>query len=197
MIANNLLSSAHQFKTPNQGGPLVAPRVCIIHYTAGTTLASSTSWLCDPKAKASAHLIIGRDGAVNQLVAFSTVAWHAGQSVYEGKTGVNSFSVGIELCNLGGLLRSADGKFRSPTSGATVDTANVVEGHQDNCSYKYWEAYPAIQVATLIDVLRELVEAYPSIVDVAPHSFVAPTRKFDTGPALNLSSIHSAVFGRA
>ena len=45
----------------------------------------------------SAHLMIERDGRIIQFVNFNDRAWHAGQSLYEGRKRCNDFSIGIEL----------------------------------------------------------------------------------------------------
>lgn len=45
----------------------------------------------------SAHLLIRRDGELIQFVPFHLRAWHAGISSFEGRTGCNDFSIGIEL----------------------------------------------------------------------------------------------------
>ncbi len=47
--------------------------------------------------RVSAHLFIRRDGRMMQFVPFSRRAWHAGQSVFEGRERCNDFSIGIEL----------------------------------------------------------------------------------------------------
>ncbi len=47
--------------------------------------------------RVSAHILIERDGTVTQFVAFTDRAWHAGASVFDGRTACNDFSVGIEL----------------------------------------------------------------------------------------------------
>jgi len=47
--------------------------------------------------KVSSHLLIKRDGAVTQFVAFDKCAWHAGESSYDGRKNCNDFSIGIEL----------------------------------------------------------------------------------------------------
>jgi N-acetyl-anhydromuramoyl-L-alanine amidase len=47
--------------------------------------------------RASAHLVIRRDGAISQYVPFGARAWHAGASSYLGKSQCNDFSIGIEL----------------------------------------------------------------------------------------------------
>lgn len=47
--------------------------------------------------RVSAHLLVGRDGAITQYVPFEQRAWHAGASSYQGRPGCNDFSIGIEL----------------------------------------------------------------------------------------------------
>lgn len=47
--------------------------------------------------RVSAHALIGRGGDVVQFVSLHRRAWHAGQSIYQGRTACNDFSVGIEL----------------------------------------------------------------------------------------------------
>lgn len=54
----------------------------------------------------AAHYLIGRDGKTYQLVENKNIAYHAGVSkVPDGRTGVNAFSIGIEMVNM------QDGKF--------------------------------------------------------------------------------------
>ena len=45
----------------------------------------------------SAHLLIDRRGEIIQFVPFMLRAWHAGQSVFQGRSQCNDFSIGIEL----------------------------------------------------------------------------------------------------
>jgi AmpD protein len=45
----------------------------------------------------SAHVLISRDGALTQYVPFTRRAWHAGRSLYCGRSACNDFSIGIEL----------------------------------------------------------------------------------------------------
>lgn len=48
----------------------------------------------------SPHYIIGRNGDIYRLVADSDIAYHAGKSrLPDGKTDVNSVSIGIEIVN--------------------------------------------------------------------------------------------------
>jgi len=52
----------------------------VVHYTAGHSADFSASWLCNPLAKASARLLIGKNAKVIQCVPINVVAWHAGES---------------------------------------------------------------------------------------------------------------------
>ena len=47
--------------------------------------------------RVSAHLLIDRLGSVTQFVPLFKKAWHAGDSVFEGRASCNDYSVGIEL----------------------------------------------------------------------------------------------------
>jgi N-acetyl-anhydromuramoyl-L-alanine amidase len=47
--------------------------------------------------RVSAHAVIRRAGSVTQYVPFGLRAWHAGHSQYQGRSGCNDFSIGIEL----------------------------------------------------------------------------------------------------
>jgi N-acetylmuramoyl-L-alanine amidase len=100
-IENHLLSGEKiDFKnSPNISGKFKTGLLdtIVIHYTAGSSRESSVSTLINPGSKASAHLVIGRDGKITQLVPFDTIAWHAGNSSYKGRVGLNSYSIGIEI----------------------------------------------------------------------------------------------------
>jgi N-acetyl-anhydromuramoyl-L-alanine amidase len=47
--------------------------------------------------RVSAHFLIARDGVLTQFVGCAARAWHAGESVFEGRPRCNDFSLGIEL----------------------------------------------------------------------------------------------------
>lgn len=47
--------------------------------------------------RVSAHFLIRRDGEVIQFVSCGLRAWHAGESVFQGRSHCNDFSVGVEL----------------------------------------------------------------------------------------------------
>ena len=47
--------------------------------------------------RVSAHFLIRRDGLLIQFVPCHLRAWHAGVSSWQGRSGCNDFSIGIEL----------------------------------------------------------------------------------------------------
>lgn len=77
------------------------PNYVIIHQTTSSTVGRALNTLLDPERKVSAHYLIGRDGALIQLVDERQRAWHAGESWWGGLTDLNSTSIGIELDNTG------------------------------------------------------------------------------------------------
>lgn len=86
--------------SPNTSGEM-EPTLIVIHYTGDNSLEGALSWLCATQSQVSAHLVIAKDGTVYQLVPFNIKAWHAGNSSYNGRRGVNSFSIGIENVGFG------------------------------------------------------------------------------------------------
>lgn len=84
--------------SPNHGG-IITPQYLIMHYTAAKTAESAIGWMLSKQGGVSAHLHIARDGNVVQLVPFNIKGWHAGASTWNGLTGLNSYSIGIELQN--------------------------------------------------------------------------------------------------
>lgn len=55
----------------------------------------------------SAHFLVRRDGELLQFVSCDARAWHAGASMWRGRSGCNDFSIGIELEGLEGELFEA------------------------------------------------------------------------------------------
>lgn len=77
------------------------PNFVILHQTSNDKAATALATLTDPRRRVSAHYLIGRDGALVQLVDESARAWHAGESWWGGMSDLNSASIGIELDNTG------------------------------------------------------------------------------------------------
>ena len=175
--------------TPNKGGNFAAglPDSIIIHFTAGRDARSAIKTLVDPKVKASAHLVVGRDGSITQLVPFNQIAWHAGKSAYEGRTGFNDFSIGIEIDNAGRLEKQGD-RFHS-WFGREYPQADVYEGvHRNESESTFWHRYQEQEIAIVSEICSLLIRAYP-IKQILGHEEIAPGRKTDPGPAFPLDKL--------
>lgn len=184
-----------QKRSPNIGGKMT-PTLLVMHYTGSTTDASAVNALTDPRAKVSAHLVLGRDGQVIQLVPFNTVAWHAGVSSYGKKSGCNGFSVGIEQVNAGVLMKRADGKLVTQIGAKVIPASDAIFGkHRITGGEAYWQIYPEAQIEAAVAIGRAIADAY-RICDVVGHEDIAPKRKVDPGPAYPLAPIRSRILGR-
>ena len=110
------LKGARWLRSPNQG---IRPAGCavslvVIHNISLPPGEFGGPWIerlftnrLDPAAhpyfatiaglEVSAHFVIHRGGEIVQLVGCDRRAWHAGQSVWQGRPDCNDWSLGIEL----------------------------------------------------------------------------------------------------
>lgn len=175
--------------TPNQGGTL-NPRWLVMHYTAGGSASESIGWLANPDAKASAHIVIAKDGSITQMVDFNRKAWHAGESTWKGVDGLNSYSIGIELDGFGYLGKTGPGqwKFRSTS---IPDSEVVVATHKHGSPTGGWPRYPKAQLDAALELAKLLVRTY-KLEDVIGHDDISPGRKQDPGPAFDMAGFRAA-----
>jgi N-acetylmuramoyl-L-alanine amidase len=77
------------------------PNCLILHYTGMPTGEAALKTLTNPASEVSTHYLVWEDGAIDQLVAESDRAWHAGKGSWRGESDLNSASIGIEIVNPG------------------------------------------------------------------------------------------------
>ena len=180
--------------TPNKAGTY-KPEYLVMHYTAATTAQSAISWFLNPAAKASAHLLIGRDGTVTQFAPFNIINWHAGKSQWKGLNGLNQFSIGIELVNGGRLMKSGN-LWICPVDQKKVPNSEVIMAkHKNESSEAAWQDYTKAQLDVAIEIAALLVSTY-GLKDVLGHEDISPIRKSDPGPAFPMGSFRSKAMGR-
>lgn len=128
----------------------------VVHYTSAS-LERSLQLLTH--GEVSSHYLIGDDNSatIYKLVDENLRAWHAGESEWQGRTWLNSSSIGIEIVNPG---------FReTPTGG------------------RFWYPYSEAQVQSLIVLLKDISKRNGiSPRHIIGHSDIAPLRKLDPGP---------------
>ena len=100
-----------KYTSPNYDPVDIPVEFLVLHYTAGS-LESTLDLFLDPSREVSAHLVMGENGEVYELVkcweGSTQQAWHAGRSHWleagEKWEEFNHFSIGIEIVNLNGNL---------------------------------------------------------------------------------------------
>ncbi|MAD95732.1 MAG: hypothetical protein CMB99_00145 [Flavobacteriaceae bacterium] len=176
-IKNHLLDDPKvdtSLQSPNVSKGTIKPEIIVLHYTAsgGEDGKGDATYLSRASSRASAHVVAGRNGSLDQIVPFNKRAWHAGKSEYKGVNDVNDFSIGIEIDNWGWL----DGR------GLNVPEDQI--HHETRNGKKTWEKYKPEQLEAVDEVIGAIVAKY-DIVDIVGHEDIAPGRKQDPGPALD------------
>ncbi len=180
--------------SPNHSGEFAKGDLdtVVMHYTAGP-YQTSLRTLINPKVRASAHVIIDRNGSITQLIPFNLMAWHAGESYYKGRVGYNKYSIGIEMVNSGYLTKS--GNIYRAWYGEAFNPSDVVEAiHRNQSVPKFWHVYTPEQIDSAYDLVELLIETY-GIKNILGHEEVAPKRKTDPGPAFPLDKFRERLLG--
>lgn len=127
----------------------------VVHYTSAS-LERSLALLT--RGEVSSHYLVGDDknATIYKLVDENRRAWHAGESEWQGRTWLNSSSIGIEIVN---------------------------PGFTDTPTGRVWYPYSEAQVQSLIFLLKDINKRNGiSPRQVIGHSDIAPLRKLDPGP---------------
>ncbi|MDY0248709.1 MAG: N-acetylmuramoyl-L-alanine amidase [Pseudomonas sp.] len=126
----------------------------VLHYTS-TDLPRSL-YLLSGKDVSSHYLIAEQPATIYRLVDENRRAWHAGNSQWNGRTWLNSSSIGIEMVN---------------------------QGYTDTPEGRVWQPWSEAQIDALVLLLKDIMQRHGLGVDsVVGHSDIAPQRKVDPGP---------------
>ncbi|MNF41902.1 N-acetylmuramoyl-L-alanine amidase AmiD precursor [compost metagenome] len=127
----------------------------VVHYT-NASMERSLQLLTH--GEVSSHYLIGDDkgATIFKLMDESQRAWHAGESEWDGRTWLNSSSIGIEIVN---------------------------PGFKDTPTGRLWYPYTEDQIQSLIVLLKDISKRYTiNPRYIIGHSDIAPLRKLDPGP---------------
>lgn len=73
-----------------------------LHHTGSNSPTMNVaSYLATNKAQVSCHYLVGTNGEVVKIGEDDDILWHAGKSSCGKKTGLNKYSIGIEVNSLG------------------------------------------------------------------------------------------------
>jgi len=170
--------------SPNHGSDLKNLQYLILHYTATIGFNSPFYWLTDETSQVSAHLLIGRDGRIAQLLPFNKIGYHAGVSKWKGVIGLNPYSIGIEIVNAGILAKKADGYYSA--DGKIVE--DYIQATNNIGLKATWQKYTDEQLNVVKNISFFLKQHY-NLKDILGHEDISPIRKSDPGPAFPWSII--------
>ena len=205
-ISNGWLDGAERKASPNRNQGRISLECIVLHYTAGYTLDSAVSTFLSPAAQASAHFVVGTDGAIVQMVSGNDTAWHAGYGVFRGGGQVNQRSIGIEIVNPGYHFRSTTGALlnweRKPVAESRLKPfPGMIEARDPwvGSATALWPLYPEVQLQAVERIIRACLAAWPSIAEIVGHRDVDTVRhlKVDPGPAFPMLRMRSLIGDRA
>lgn len=162
----------------------------VIHFTA-IDYAESVDALVE-EGGLSAHYLIPESGDLSdpigtprviQLVDESKRAWHAGQSFWQGRTGLNDHSIGVEIVNVPECEQD--------------DQVSLSHEEHGNSRLCIFPDYDPAQIEVVIELSKEILARNPDIhpTAVIGHSDIAFDRKNDPGPRFPWYELYEAGVG--
>ncbi len=192
----------------------ILPKYLIIHYTAGDKADGAVSWFKNTPQegnpdKICAHIVIDTDGTITQLAPFNTKCNHAGYSYWDGRTGINEHSIGIEIVNQGYCEKLQNGSYRRKVGvnkdktivykqyPATEQNRIVKLKHKhkflDDPQSQYWFKFTPEQITAVTKLSKLLFQEY-QLIFVVGHDDISVARKPDPGPAFPWDEFKERVF---
>jgi len=169
-------------------------RYLILHHTT-IDFQKSVTALTRPDG-VSSHYLIPQSGddsypadklEVFQLVDEKDRAWHAGVSHWQGKSGLNDQSIGIELVYLSPceISEQPDEHYTGLNINALSDRICFYPDYDDK------------QIDLLIDLIRQILKRNPEITEtrIIGHSDITPDRRVDPGPRFPWHRLYKAGIG--
>jgi N-acetylmuramoyl-L-alanine amidase len=193
VIKNHRVDGAAYVASPNKSGK-INPLFIVQHYTAGYSASSAIDVLTRRGSNVSAHVTVDFDGTITQHVPFNVKAWHAGPSAHMGYTGLNNYSIGIEIVNIGWLRQLSNG-YLQDAYGNTKNEDDFPHGIvyapcvRAGSGTFAWPRYTPEQLSAVDDLTAALCQKY-SIMDIVSHEEI-DTRgwKTDPGPAFPMQLV--------
>ena len=198
MRIKNHLVQGLTYQKAHYIGEAITPEIVVLHDTAGRLeKGNSAAWLASANTgKASVHFVIELDGTITQQVPTNRRANHAGASSYNGRSGCNVFSIGIELVNPGRMTRLSETQALAWWGQQlAINLFGIRELTTREHGSGLWMPHPEAQITALVSLLETLFQDIRTLKDITTHWYVSPGRKVDTNPLLPLEEIRARIFG--
>lgn len=184
-----MINISRKFNTNNKSAGVNKKIYIVEHYTASGNIEQAIKTLTGQNgSKVSVHFIISRTGEIIQIGTPDDILWHAGESKYEGLTGLNKYSIGIENINWG-ILTKKGNKYYTWTN-VEIPEEEIYIDSKGNIFHTYTHA----QLEANLELCKYLVSKYPSIKKIVGHSDIAEGRKLDPSEAFPLKWLNEQCF---
>jgi len=133
------------FKTSKKSSGNNTCEFIILHHTASTAPARNNAvyLATNPDAILSAHYVVGKDGDIYKIGEDKDILWHAGRSYWKGKSGLNKYSIGIEVNSSGKHFTDKQRKATSDLCKFLMKRYNIssdrVIRHKDIAPKRKWD----------------------------------------------------------
>jgi len=83
-----------RLSTPNKQANRIKPQAVVLHHSDGN-YRGGCAWITNSASKVSYHVLISRDGRRTVFANDTDRCWHAGRSSWQGRSDLNSWSLGV------------------------------------------------------------------------------------------------------
>jgi len=166
-----------------------------MHATTGTRMLSTINTFLYSPRNVSAHLVIGKNGRILQMVPFNHAANHTGG--FWERQPVRPSSIGIEMDNAcDEITKHQNGAYSN--RGVALPASEICETRywKDN-RVRPWQIYPPIQVQVTQAAVQALKAAYLQIDELLEHERINIRNRADPGPLFDMDALRQAALGKA
>ena len=167
----------------------------VYHYTVGpnTRLMRTAveNWIGSP-TQSSTHIVTARDPrkeATLQMAALEERTWHAGGSEWRGLKNINSMSIGLDMDNIGWLVKKG-GKWLDSYGKSYNGPTPFIDQNG-----KGWEPYTDESITEICRITDLICEQYPffrtNLDHLVGHEHIRKIKQ-DPGPAFPWDVIKEA-----
>jgi N-acetyl-anhydromuramyl-L-alanine amidase AmpD len=141
------------------------------HYTVGY-LKGDIASLTTPDHHVSVPFVIGRNGTIYNLFHSGFWAYHLGRGAIGGNTARSRATIGIELSNIGPLIKRGDNLttyYSDTDTYCTIDESSLYQ-QVNYRRFEYYATFTNAQYGSLITLLRYLTARYDIKREFLPDS---------------------------